>query len=245
VQFQGVPLTYRDLNEEMARAIVYFRDVDGQPDANPGNPPPGGTQPIPVPHGPFKSIFELNQVVDLRPFSKWLTGNANNPFFGKTFADGLGTLEMVYQNMDPAVLANIDDSTGPTFGYVFDPDGGSGDLSPGKYLTWQNRTDRRPPVTPPATPTPYEPNTYPYGRNDEDRYDGVRGDFEEQFLQLSRISNLITTRSDSFTAWILIQGYRDANTANPKLEVQKRVAYIIDRSKMPYKPVEKILVPND
>ena len=54
-----------------------------------------------------------------------------------------------------------------------------------------------------------------------------------------------TTRSDSFTCYVLIQGYRDAGTANPKLEVQKRVSYIIDRSKMPYRPVEKILVPND
>jgi hypothetical protein len=233
------PLTYRDLNEEMARVIVYFRDIDGQPNAKPGTPLPAGTQDIRVPHGPFKNLFELNRVVDLRPSSRWAVVN---PFFGKTFADGLGTLEMSYVNMDPDVMTDDPGNpSGATYGYVFDPDGGAGDLSPGKYLNWEILDSRREDFT----ISPAESRYYPYARNDEDRYDGVRGDFEEQFLQLSRISNLITTRSDSFTAWILIQGYRDANTANPKLEVQKRVAYIIDRSKMPYKPVEKILVPND
>ncbi|MBA2708124.1 MAG: hypothetical protein H0U59_10005, partial [Gemmatimonadaceae bacterium] len=154
---------------------------------------------------------------------------------GKTFADGLGVLEMSYQNMDPTVLGDTEVSTNvATFGHVYDPDGGAGDISPGKYLDWSSLESIR-----------TDPTIQPIWRNDQHRYDGVRGDFEEQFLQLSRISNLITTRSDSFTAYILIQGYRDAGTANAKLEVEKRVAYIIDRSKVPYKPVEKILVPND
>jgi hypothetical protein len=102
---------------------------------------------------------------------------------------------------------------------------------------------KNPPVN--VTPTTPPPASARPELTIRKRYDGVRGDFEEQFLQPTRISNLITTRSDSFTCYILVQGYRNANTANPKLEVQKRVAYIIDRSKYPYKPVEKILVPND
>jgi len=167
-------------------------------------------------------------------------GSIGNPFFGKTFADGLGTLEMTYQNMDAWVLDDPGDAAGKAWGLVFDPDGGVTDLSPGKHLGWAARQDQSKPKLPPP-----DLGVQNFFRHDEDRYDGVRGDFEEQFLQLSRISNLITTRSDSFTCYVLIQGYRDAGTANPKLEVQKRVSYIIDRSKMPYRPVEKILVPND
>jgi hypothetical protein len=60
--------------------------------------------------------------------------------------------------------------------------------------------------------------------------DGVRADFEEKSLALSRISNLVTTRSDSFTCYLLVQGYRDAETANPELVVQRRVAFLLDRS---------------
>jgi hypothetical protein len=60
--------------------------------------------------------------------------------------------------------------------------------------------------------------------------DGVHNDFEEQFAMLTRISNLITTRSDSFTVYIVVQGWRNAGTATPELVVQRRAAMIIDRS---------------
>ena len=59
---------------------------------------------------------------------------------------------------------------------------------------------------------------------------GVAGDFETMFLALTRVSNLITTRSDSYTAYILVQGWRNAETSNPSLVVQRRAAIIIDRS---------------
>jgi hypothetical protein len=60
--------------------------------------------------------------------------------------------------------------------------------------------------------------------------DQVDGDFENQNLALSRISNLLTTRSDSFTAYIMVQGWRNAATDHPELVVQRRAAFIIDRS---------------
>src|SRR5207302_258 len=60
--------------------------------------------------------------------------------------------------------------------------------------------------------------------------DGVLNDFEEQFLMLNRISNLITTRSDSFTVYIIVQGWRNAGTSTPQLVVQRRAAMIVDRS---------------
>lgn len=58
----------------------------------------------------------------------------------------------------------------------------------------------------------------------------VKGDFQTQFNEITRLSNLITTRSDSFTAYILIQGWRNAETQTPSLVVQRRAAVIIDRS---------------
>ena len=60
--------------------------------------------------------------------------------------------------------------------------------------------------------------------------DNVFNDFESQFLMINRISNLVTTHSDSFTVYVLVQGWRDAETANPTLAVQRRAAFIVDRS---------------
>jgi hypothetical protein len=60
--------------------------------------------------------------------------------------------------------------------------------------------------------------------------DGVRRDFEEQFLPLTRVSNLITTRSDSYTNYILVQGWRGLGTQSPELVVQRRRAFTVDRS---------------
>ncbi len=60
--------------------------------------------------------------------------------------------------------------------------------------------------------------------------DQVYGDFENQNLALNRISNLITTRSDSFTAYVIVQGWRNAGTSSPELVAQRRGAFIIDRS---------------
>lgn len=60
--------------------------------------------------------------------------------------------------------------------------------------------------------------------------DGARDDLEEKLLLLSRVSNLITTRSDAFTVYIFLQGYRNAGTAQAELVVQRRAAMIMDRS---------------
>lgn len=58
----------------------------------------------------------------------------------------------------------------------------------------------------------------------------VKGDYEARYLALTRISNLVTTRSDSFTAYIVVQGWRNAGTPYPALEWEQRKAFIIDRS---------------
>jgi hypothetical protein len=61
-------------------------------------------------------------------------------------------------------------------------------------------------------------------------FDGVRNDFEEQYLMLNRLSNLITTHSDSFTNYVIVQGWRGVGTATPELVVQRRRAFTSDRS---------------
>jgi hypothetical protein len=138
-------------NAALARAIVDYRDGKPSPDPSTAKP-----------HGPFKSIFDLNKV----------------PGFA-TAGTGTGKIAA-----DPNSLATID------------PGRAQGDLSGGL-----------------GTAT-----------------DGVIGDFEARYLVLNRISNLITTRSDSYTVYLLVQGWRGVGSANPELVVQRRRAFIADRS---------------
>lgn len=82
-------------------------------------------------------------------------------------------------------------------------------------------------------------------------FDGVRNDFEEKANMLLRLSNLITTRSDSFTVYIVVQGWKNAGSTNPlnppQLVVQKRSAFIADRSGLtsPGGQVKTYSFPND
>lgn len=59
--------------------------------------------------------------------------------------------------------------------------------------------------------------------------DNARHDFEEQFQLLNRISSLITTHSDSFTVYIVVQGWRGVGTTKPEKVVERRAAFIQDR----------------
>lgn len=70
--------------------------------------------------------------------------------------------------------------------------------------------------------------------------DGVRYDFEEQYLLLNRVSNILTTRSDAFTAYILLQGWRGVGTASPELVAQRRMTYLIDRTQVTGKPTSGV-----
>lgn len=60
--------------------------------------------------------------------------------------------------------------------------------------------------------------------------DLVRRDFEEQYLLLNRVSNMLTTRSDSFTCYVLVQGIRGGGTPQAEVVVQRRKAFMLDRS---------------
>jgi hypothetical protein len=59
---------------------------------------------------------------------------------------------------------------------------------------------------------------------------GNGADFEHQFLMLTRVSNLITTRSDSFTAYICLQQWENAGTPDARMVSQRRYAVLLDRS---------------
>jgi len=173
-------LTYRQLNQEMAKAIEYYRDVDGNEDPA-----------IVQPHGPFRSIFELNRVVDLRPGHPTVMAMPYPPGTLPGFQNAYGTLPLP-NTAAPEANDSLGDFGPADIGAVIKPD-------------------------------------------------GVRGDYKERFLQLTRISNLITTRSDSFTCYILVQGWRNAETPQAQLVVQRRVGYIMDRSRITPTTPDKLL----
>jgi hypothetical protein len=153
-------------NYQIAQAIVRFRDVDDGSGAVP-----------PVPHGPFKSLFELNLIYDTSPASLLITDPLLRPGFRNLWGTYL-----------PSSAGGVD------------PDDADGDFSP--YNAGA------------AAPV----------------LDGVRDDFEERFLVLNRVSNLLTTRSDTFTVYLQVQGWRGVGTAFPELVVQRRAAFIADRN---------------
>lgn len=79
--------------------------------------------------------------------------------------------------------------------------------------------------------TPWNP-TLLAGPPPQPATDGVRLDYEERNLNLIRLSNLLTTRSDTFTCYILLQAWKNAGTATPQLMGERRQAFEFDRSMM-------------
>jgi hypothetical protein len=158
-------------NASIGLSIAFYRDVnDGS-----GHP-----------HGPFKSIFELNDV----PIRLVLPNSDLPP--------GAGPGAVRFRNL-------LNGAASPPTYPVYTAD--QGNLS-GVYG---------------ADPNP------------------VAGDFKSQYMMINRVSNLITTRSDSFTVYVLLQGWRDAETTNATLAVQRRAAFLVDRSGVtPSNPTPKI-----
>jgi hypothetical protein len=62
--------------------------------------------------------------------------------------------------------------------------------------------------------------------------DGVTMDYEERYGNLIRLSNLLTTRSDVYTVYVLIQGWKNVGTQFPVLVAERRSAFIADRSRI-------------
>lgn len=60
--------------------------------------------------------------------------------------------------------------------------------------------------------------------------DNLPGGYESRYVMVNRVSNLLTTQSDSFTVYVTVQGWRGAGTDTPELVAVRRAAAIIDRS---------------
>ncbi|MDP9172933.1 MAG: helix-hairpin-helix domain-containing protein [Planctomycetota bacterium] len=85
---------------------------------------------------------------------------------------------------------------------------------------------------------------------------GTGNDFTAQFASVTRISNLVTIRSDTFTVYIVIEGWQNASYNGgpptfgpPRLKVVRRFAFIADRSAINQDPTTRVLktlmFPND
>jgi hypothetical protein len=152
--------------------------------------------------GAYQSIFDLN---------KAQAGvNANSysatSMPGGTGLTGVVPFKYIFGQFSQATPYNPTSSN---------PVNNDGYLTP-LLSTWGNYS---------ATPTTTYPLSTPYPHN-------TYGDFEKQNLAMARISNLITTRSDSFTIYLEVQGWTNPGTSTAKLVVQRRAAFIVDRSGM-------------
>jgi hypothetical protein len=62
--------------------------------------------------------------------------------------------------------------------------------------------------------------------------DNMTNDFETRMAMINRVSNLLTTRSDTYTVYVLVQGWSGVGTGTPNLVVQRRAAFIADRTQL-------------
>ncbi|MGF1634320.1 MAG: ComEA family DNA-binding protein [Phycisphaerae bacterium] len=68
--------------------------------------------------------------------------------------------------------------------------------------------------------------------------DPTNGDFEYAYLNVTRLSNLVTVRSDVFTVYVLVQAWQnpgngfDGSANQPAMLYEQRRAFIIDRSNL-------------
>lgn len=176
VQFPGSPAVDAISTSDLAKRIVQYRD---------GNPL-GNTPYERRGHGPFKSILDLNRVMD-----------------------AVGTRPIFQEAVDATNTATIT----PT---AMSNDVNGGDISPAFTFTYANgkRSDAGTPVPAAGTAGPFS----------------VAGDFENRYLALSRIANMVTTRSDAFVVYVQLQGWRGAGTAAAEMVTQRKEAFIVDRS---------------
>jgi hypothetical protein len=181
-------------NENLAKLIVAWRDGDPNLPAIPA-------------HGPFMSIFDLNEVTN----------------GVQSFQNAYGKLKIPIPNGTGAAGAVTS---------------ANGLLSPADA-------------------------SFPGVTGAGGQSSGVTEDYQYDFAVLNRVSNLITTRSDTFTVYIVVEGWQNAvlpgqtaydPTANPAvpvptLKVVRRFSFIADRSAINTDPITRylktIVVPND
>jgi hypothetical protein len=183
-------------------------------------------------HGPYKSLFDLNKVIDPINYYSFqgatnISVTGNNGTLGDTICftpglDSTATTLMGPFNFTPPATPTAE-ATGKLVA-----DGRQGIFTPndpsnsGAYLypLFNNGS---------GTPPTYGPNS------------GVYDDFQTKFLAMTRLSNLLTCRSDSFTCYVLVQGWKNGSVVS-----QRRSAFVLDRSPVGYQidPVQGVRVPN-
>ena len=60
--------------------------------------------------------------------------------------------------------------------------------------------------------------------------------FRREALQMTRLNNLITARSDTFTCYLVIQGWLNPGTPSATLALERCYCFIADRSADPRNP---------
>jgi hypothetical protein len=60
--------------------------------------------------------------------------------------------------------------------------------------------------------------------------DNVVNDFEKFFMIATRVSNVVTTRSDGYTVYVLVQGWVNVGTTSARPVIERRAAFLVDRS---------------
>jgi hypothetical protein len=178
--------SYIQDNESLAKAIVAWRTV----------------------HGPFTSIYGLNQVVDLHTTSAGTHGPAG-------FQNAEGYINLIAGG-GTAGVSSLD-------GLLCPPD----PLFPNATASSPNNVPAT--ASPPGAPTFNVTAT------------GLGEDYQTDFAVLNRISNLITTRSDTFTVYIEVQGWQNVGTANASPVITRRYAFIVDRTGVNADPTTRFL----
>lgn len=108
-----------------------------------------------------------------------------------------------------------------------------------RYLKWGTSV---------ANPTPSDPRITPIAPSTRIVLSNPGSfDFEREYGNFMRLSNLLSTRSDCFTVYIVVEGWRDAYTPNAKRVLQRRVALLVDRSVVtPDNPRPRVIeIPNN
>jgi hypothetical protein len=192
-------------NAQMAAAICQWRDSSN---SNTKNPYAG--------YGPYRSIFDIMNI----------SGGLGYTAMSTT----IWAIDQEIWGLGPVYFGG--DQFGLTTFSPGEANNEDGNLSPfaPTYSGIRTSLGRQTPVySPPSASGHPVPNPL---WTECDFTDHVLGDVKSRFLGFTRISNLITTRSDSFTVYAQVQAWQNIGTPTPTLVASKRAAMLFDRSQV-------------
>ncbi len=201
-------------NAQMAAAICQFRDYSS---GNPASPY--------AEFGPYRSIFDVMKITGGPSY----TGQSDSLW---KFYQEIWALNPQYVGNDTFTTTSLSPGEATNEAGVLSP------FAPTFKPLRQLLGSEIPVYQPPPPPTSTPPVAYPVPMplwTECDPTDHVFGDVKSRFLGFTRISNLITTRSDSFTVYVQVQAWQNVGTSTPALAATKRAGLVFDRSQV--KPV--------